>query len=160
MTLERSADAIRQSVSIWSRTDLCDLRKDGWCHLTVCVGASLRLCHLRCIITKQTETFRINFRFFACLFVCFPQGLLKTPPVFLVSGESWTLVVMCNIFNQESSCCCIYLKLQASWHTLVTPAPERWRQEDHKFKIILSHIGSSRPAWATWALVSKTTIKG
>lgn len=138
VTLERTADAIWQSVLVLlSGFVISD------------VSSQSRLKHL-----GLTLGFLL-----VCLFVCFPQGLLKTPPVFLVSGESWTLVVMCNIFNQESSCCCIYLKLQASWHTLVTPAPERWRQEDHKFKIILSHIGSSRPAWATWALVSKTTIK-
>lgn len=36
---------------------------------------------------------------------------------------------------------------------------QRWRQEDHEFKVILSYVVSWRLTWATREPVSKTATK-
>jgi hypothetical protein len=35
------------------------------------------------------------------------------------------------------------------WNTLVIPAPGRWRREDQDYKVRLTYVVSSKPAWDT-----------
>jgi hypothetical protein len=41
------------------------------------------------------------------------------------------------------------LSSQAWWCMAVTTALRRLRQEDHKFKVNLGYLASSKPAWAS-----------
>jgi hypothetical protein len=42
-------------------------------------------------------------------------------------------------------------------HTII-PALRMWRQEDHKFKVIVSYIMGLRLAWDAWDSLSKSKI--